>query len=186
MLVIVLLPKKLELSESELNEIEKFARKTKKAREYKRATAVILKSKGFSYISIAEQLGIGLRSAQRHVAKYEKFGIKSFEDKKRTGRPPKLTKEAKEMLLKAALKSPKLFGFIKNNWSLEMLCLFLFKETGIKMSDEQIRRTLKANGISCKRPKIVAKGSNDWYREKRLKNYKKVASALYKKNFSGI
>ncbi|MDI6820540.1 MAG: winged helix-turn-helix domain-containing protein [Candidatus Hodarchaeaceae archaeon] len=75
------------------------------------------------------------------------------------------------------MKSPKLFGFLKNNWSLEMLRLYLKKETGIEISKDQVWRLLRKHGVAYKRPKLVApekrgKGA------KKVENYERVARAL--------
>jgi transposase len=88
----------------------------------------------------------------------------------------------KEMIVKAALKDPRTFGFMKNNWSLEMLSLYLERETCIRISLEWVRHILNEMGIVTKRPKITARGTKNRYRINRLKNHKKVARMLYKKS----
>lgn len=173
-------PTILPLSKGEKKQIGEFAVKTKSPREYKRAQAVLSKSKGMSATQIAEVLGVHWRTVQTWIANYRELGMASFKDKPRPGAPPKLTKEAKQKLLRAALKSPRLFGFLKNNWSLEMLCLYLKRETGIDISDTHVHRILSKHGIVYKRPKLVAPGKRG-KRAKKVENYKRVAGALQKK-----
>ena len=173
-------PAVLELERGERKAIEEFAAATKSVREYKRAQAILHKARGMSLEQVAQLLGISSRTVERCVARYKEYGMTSFRDRPRSGRKPKLTKEAREKLFKAALKSPRLFGFIKNNWSLEMLRLYLKKETGIEVSVNHVWRLLREHGIVYKRPKLVAPGKRGKKAEK-VENYKKVARALRKK-----
>ena len=160
--------------------VKEFVGTTKSSKEYRRAQAVLYKAQGMSSAQIARLLGVHLRTVQRWVARYKERGVAGFKDKPRPGRKPKVTKEARKKLLEAALKSPRLFGFLKNNWSLEMLRLYLKKETGIEISDEHVRRLLKKHGVVYKRPKLVAPGKRG-KRAKKVENYKRVARALQKK-----
>ena len=173
-------PKVLELGKGEIEAIGEFLTTTKSVREYKRAQAILYKARGMTSEQIAQLLGVNWSTVQRYLARYRKYGVASFKDRPRPGRKPKLTRESREKLLKAALKSPRLFGFLKNNWSLGMLRLYLKKETGIDISEVHIWRLLHKHGIVYKRPKLVApekrgKGA------KKVENYKRVAGALRKK-----
>jgi transposase len=173
-------PAVLELKDEEIKAVEEFAASARSVREFKRAQAVLYKAKGMSLEQIAQLLGVHWSTAQRYIARYKKRGIASFKDKPRPGREPKLTEEARKKLLKAALKDPRLFGFLKNNWSLGMLRLYIKKETGIDISEVQIWRVLKKHGIVYKRPKLVAPEKRG-KRAKKVENYKRVAKALLKK-----
>lgn len=173
-------PAVLELGMEEKKAIEELAAATKSVREYKRAQAILCKARGVTLEQIAQLLGVNWSTAQRYVARYKKYGMASFKDRPKSGRKPKLTKEGREKLLKAVLKSPRLFGFLKNNWSLGMLRLYLEKETGVDISEVHIWRLLRKHGIVYKRPKLVApekrgKGA------KKVGNYKRAAKALLKK-----
>lgn len=179
-------PTKLRLSVRERKKLEDVARSVKRAKEYRRARCLLLKAEGKGCRQISEELGISLRGAQRYVARYGKLGVGSVKDKPRSGRPPTVTKEVRLKLVKASLKDPRLFGFLKNNWSLEMLKLYLEKETGVRISNVHIMRLLKRHGIAYKRPKLVAKGSRNYYRKRRLENYRKAAPMLVKKNSGGF
>jgi len=180
------IPTTLPLSDAEKRRLEAATRSCKGAREYRRVRCLFLKAEGKSCREIADHLGISSRSAQRYVARYEKRGAESVKDRYRSGRPPTVTKELRQKLVEAALKDPRLFGFLKNNWSLEMLKLYLKKETGVTISRVHVMRLLKMQGIVYKRPKLVAKGSRNPYRKKRLKNYTKAAPLLVKKNSRGV
>ena len=173
-------PTVLKVKRGEVKRIEEFAAATRSAREYKRAQAVLYKTRGMAAEQIAQLLGLHWRTVQRIVTRYKKYGTASFKDRPRPGGKPKLTEEAREKLLEAALKSPRLFGFLKNNWSLGMLRLYLKKETGISISEVHIWRLLHKRGIVYKRPKLVAPGKRG-KRAKRVENYKRVAKALRKK-----
>lgn len=173
-------PTVLHLKGKEVKAIREFADRAKSSREFKRAQAVLCKSKGMSSSQIAQLLGLHLRTVQRIVRRYEKRGTESFKPKPKQRACPKLTAEARERLLRATLKSPRLFGFLKNNWSLGMLRLYLKKETGVDISEVHIWRVLKKHGIVYKRPKLVAPGKRG-KRTKKVESYKRVAKALGKK-----
>lgn len=154
-------PTVLELTEREKKAIEEFSASAKSASEYKRAQAVLYKSKGMSSAQIAELLGVHWRTVQRYQARYRKYGIEGLKDRPKPGRKPRIPSGARKKLLKAALKNPRLFGFLKNNWSLGMLRLYLKKETGIDISEVHIWRLLRKHGIAYKRPKLVAPGKRE-------------------------
>jgi transposase len=173
-------PEVLELEEKKIKAIGEFAAATKSVREYKRAQAVLYKARGMSLGQIAQLLGVHWSTAQRYLARYKKYGVASFKDRPRPGRKPKLSEEGRKKLLTVSLKSPRLFGFLKNNWSLGMLRLYLKKETGIDISEVHIWRLLNKHKIVYKRPKLVAPGKGG-RGAKKVENYKRVARALLKK-----
>ncbi len=173
-------PKILELDRREIEAIREFATATRSVREYKRAQAILYKARGMTSEQIAQLLGVNWSTVQRCLARYKKYGVAGFKDKARPGRKPKLTREGKEKLLKTVLKNPRLFGFLKNNWSLGMLRLYLKKETGIDISEVHIWRLLHKHGIVYKRPKLVALEKRGKGAEK-VENYKRIARALQKK-----
>lgn len=173
-------PTLLKLEKEEVKAVEEFAATTKSVREYKRAQAVLYKARGMTLEQVAEYLGISSRTVERCVARYRKYGLASFKDRPRSGRKPKVTREARKKLIEAALKSPRLFGFLKNNWSLSMFRLYLKKEIDIDISEVHIWRLLHKHGIVYKRPKLVAPGKRGKGAEK-VENYKRVARALRKK-----
>ena len=121
-------PLELKLEDGEMKAIEDFLAKTKSAKEYKRAQAVLLIAEGKVSSEVAEFVGISQRTMARCIHRYEERRIESFRDAPRSGRPPVITAGARKKLLASALKSPRLFGFLKNNWSLGMLRLYLKKE----------------------------------------------------------
>ena len=170
----------LELGKEELEAVKRFAKTAKSVREFKRAQVILYKAQGMSLDQIAQLLGIDWSTAQRCVARFKKHGITSFRDRPRPGRKPKLPKEGRKMLLKATLKNPRLFGFLKNNWSLGMLRLYLKRETGVDISEVHIWRLLRKHGIAYKRPKLVAPGKGG-KRARKVENYKRVAKVLLKK-----
>ena len=173
-------PTVLELGKEELEAIERFVRTTKLVREFKRAQAVLYKARGMSLDQIAQLLGMDWSTAQRCIARYKKHGILSFRDRPRPGRKPRLPEKSRKMLLEVALKNPRFFGFLKNNWSLGMLRLYLKRETGVDISEVHVWRLLKKHGIVYKRPKLVALGKGGKGARK-LGNYKRIAKALLKK-----
>src|SRR4051812_31647573 len=107
-----------------------------------RAMALAYWQKGDSYRSIGKQLGLSHATVQCIVLKFKETG--SIKNKKRNGRPPVLTPEAKKDLGLAMISSResrvKTLGEIVKEFS-----GILTKD----VSKSTVQRTLKEQGIKC-------------------------------------
>lgn len=86
-------------------------------------------------------------------------------------------------------KSPQTFGYLKNTWSIRLLATHLSSLLGINISLKQTWRIVHDLGIVYKQPKLeLEKEKGDDYEQKRKKidRYKKVSSALLKKDTTWI
>jgi transposase len=162
-------------------------KETKNKQEYMRAI-IILMRKEKPYRRIAKELGIALSTVYFTVKRFEKEGIEGLKNKPHNGRKPKITKEQREKIKEIALKSPKMFGFLKNTWNIRKLARFLSDEIGIKVSRAHLWRILKEEGIVYKRAKTWVKSSDKDYEKKatKIRNYKRIVAAFLKKNSSGF
>jgi transposase len=64
--------------------------------------------------------------------------------------------------MKQALRSnPLTLGYGFSTWSVVRLAEYLAQKTGIRFSDDQLRRLLHREGFSVQRPKHTMKGKRD-------------------------
>jgi len=112
----------LRLSGSQKKELIRFMRSTKDKEEYRRASAVKQKMEGISYRNIARNVGINYCNVYDWINNYRKYGIDGITNKRmNAGRKPVIsTDKNKEMVKDIILnKSPKIFGYLKNTWSID-------------------------------------------------------------------
>jgi transposase len=105
------------------------------------------------------------------------------------GRKPVIsTDKNKEMVKDIVLnKSPKTFGYLKNTWSIRLLATYLSSLLEMNVSPMQTWRIIQDLGIVYKQPKLeLEKGSEYEEKKKVIDRYKKVSSALFKKNTTRI
>ena len=90
----------------------------------------------------------------------------------------------KEMIKDIVLnKSPKTFGYLKNNWSIRLLATYLSSLLKMNVSPMQTWRIIQDLGIVYKQPKLELEKGNDYEEKKnKIDRYKKVSSALFKKD----
>ncbi len=173
---------KLNLTTAQKNSILRMMRNTLDKKLYRRLLAVIQKSNGRTFEDIAKEHDVSIRTVQRWISAYLKTGTKGLEIKKSGGTKFRITNEDREIMLSVLFNDPNIFGYIRNTWSLRSLAKCLTEELDIPISFKHLQRILKEIGIRCKRPKLELEHGADYEDGKRkIKNYKKVASALKKR-----
>lgn len=97
---------------------------------------------------IYEQVAKFLQIFYPTVAYWSKHGdpdkLDSFKDGRAEGNHKKSTKEYIDMLLILIDKEPSKFGYEFGRWTAARLAKHLEKETGIHLSESQVRRILKS------------------------------------------
>jgi len=174
--------KRLELKGEEISELKSFMRGVREKEEYMRALIVLMRTEK-PYRQIAKELGVALSTTYHAIRRYKERGIDGLRSVKGGGRKRRIREEERGVIVEVVLKSPQLFGFIKNNWSLRALSKFLTVELGIEISKSHVHRMLREAGIVYKRPKTWVMSQDKDYEEKskKIENYKKVAKAMVKK-----
>lgn len=184
-------PERLELSLAQRKELLDFLKRTKDKEEYRRASAIKQKTEGVSYRNIAKNLGVNYRNVYGWIEQYKELGLDSIRNKRKNcGRKPRISSEKnKELIKDIALKSPVTFGYLKNAWSIRLLAAYLSSILEMNVSPMQTWRIIRELGIVYKRPKLTLEhGDEKDYQERKktIDNYKKVSSALLKKDTAGI
>lgn len=151
--------------------------------EYRRCLSVLLRARGVHPGDVAETLGVTRRSVERWVKAYRANGVAGLRERTRPGRRRRIDEAQRRLITEVALKGPRAFGYLKNEWSIRLLSRHLTRELGIEVSRAHVWRILRELGIVYKRPKAVVKSPDPDYEEKaqRVKDYKRAASALQKR-----
>jgi len=151
-------------------------------KEYRRLLAILQKAEGRTFEDIANEHGVSSRSVQRWVAAYIRSGIDGVKIKKPGGSKSGITDEDREVILSALFNDPRLFGYLRNTWSLRSLARCLTDELDIPISFKHLQRITRDLGVRCKRPKLELLHGEDYEEGKeRVENYKQIASALKKR-----
>jgi transposase len=168
----------IALTEAQWNELDR-VRFSAKSADVFRNCLIILKSDSRDTIaSIAEELGCGTDTVIRVRRLYRKGGAAALVPIKPPGRRSKATPEFLRAMSAAVQTSPLTLGYGFSNWSVVRLTEYLAKTTGIRFSDDQLRRLLHQEGFSVQRPKHTMKGKRD---EKAFRKAKKELQVLKKK-----
>jgi transposase len=185
-------PLRLELFKVQKKELVLFMKRTCDKEEYRRAYAIKQKMERVPYRTIAKDIGVNYRNVYDWINNYRKFGLDGIRNKrKNSGRRPVIsTTKNKEMIKDIVLnESPKTFGYLKNTWSIRLLAIHLSSLLGINVSPKQTWRIVHDLGIVYKQPKLeLEKGKGDDYEQKKgkIEIYKKISSALLKKDTPGV
>lgn len=94
----------------------------------------------------------------RWLKRYRAEGIEGLHDAPRPGRPSPLTGAYKAALRAAVRRRPRGFGRPFSVWTLQRLADYLAERTGIRVSDETVRRALKHAGMVLSRPQPQSRG----------------------------
>ena len=146
---------------------------------------------GVPYRTIAKNLAVNYRNVYDWIKKYRDSGLDGTRNKRKNGdrKPVISTDKNKEMVKDIILnKSPKTFGYLKNTWSIRLLATYLSTLLEMKVSPMQTWRIIQDLDIVYKQPKLELEKGDDYEEKKKTKidRYKKISSALFKKDSTGI
>jgi len=183
-------PVRLELSTVQKKELFSFMKNTKDKEEYRRASAIKQKMEGVPYRTIAKNLGVNYRNVYDWIKKYRESGLDGIRNKRKNGgRKPVISSDRnKEMIKDIVLnKSPQTFGYLKNTWSIRLLATYLTSLLEMNVSPMQTWRIIQDLGIVYKQPKLELEKGIDYEEKKgKIERYKKVSSALLKKDSTRV
>lgn len=150
--------------------------------EYRRCLAILLRARGMSNQDVAAMMGVTKRSLERWIRAYRACGITGLRRKPRPRSRPRITQDQRKIMSEIALKSPRAFGYLKNEWSVRLLARHLTRMLGIKIGKSHVWNILHELGIVYKRPKAVVKSPDPDYEEKasKVEEYKREALTLLK------
>lgn len=137
----------------QLEALDELYRTTRDVRLRQRAQLVLLAAeKGLVAAEIGAIVRLSEESVRRWLKRYEAEGIEGLKDAPRPGMPPVVTLEYRAELVAAVRRRPRSVGQPFSLWTCQRLADYLAEETGIRVSDESVRRYLAVEGIVLSRP----------------------------------
>jgi transposase len=108
-----------------------------------RALMLLLMNDGKTYAEITNFLGCSYRSVAYWCCHGNPENLESLKDQRKKGSKRKVTPQYIDLLMETIEKEPSELNYEFGRWTAARLCEHLEKETGIKLSSEQVRRILK-------------------------------------------
>ena len=113
----------------------------------KRAQIILLSHQRNTVHTIAAQLSINARTAQRWVGRFNRFGLAGLEEGARTGRPRVYSTQAAGVIMHTALTPPDHLGLPFGSWTLDRLVAYLTERKGITMKRSRLSELLRDEGL---------------------------------------
>jgi transposase len=161
-----------ELSTDELAALDHLYHSTRDVRLRTRAQIILLAAE---QRLVAPQIAAIVRTAEetvrRWLKRYQAEGIDGLADAPRPGATTKLTPAYQERLLHLARQRPRSLDLPFSLWTNQRLADLLAEETGIRVSDETVRRALAQVDSVLSRPQhtITSPDPDDLVKKRRLK-----------------
>lgn len=130
--------------------------------EKRRRQAIQLLKKGkISSSALARELGASKSSVSRWWKIYQQKGGEGLAPKPASGRPPKLTKAQKRVLVGLLLKGALAGGFSTDLWTLKRIAELIYRHFHIRYHPNHVWRVLINLGWSCQKPERRAFQRNE-------------------------
>lgn len=161
----------LRLKPAERAQLEAIAAKAKRAREVKRAQALIWLADGVAPTEVGKRVRMSRQGvylvAQRFRERQAQPIAERLQDAKRAGRPAAKMNRVLPLLKKMLPKGPQAYGYRAACWTVPMLQTQLETQLGLSIGDDLIRLALKRLRYRYKRPRFVlARRSPTWRQAK--------------------
>lgn len=132
----------------------------------RRATCLLMSADGEPATRIARATGMSLDAVSDvrrrwRTARASRGRLRSLLDKRRTGRPAKVTAAYRRELRRALDRGPLACGYLLTVWSIARLRTHLAKVTGVTVSRDWLRRLAHRAGFVVGRPKHTLRGKRD-------------------------
>jgi transposase len=152
--------------------LDQLYRTTKDPRLRTRAQMVLLAAEqGLKVPQMAAIVRESEATVLRWLKRYLAEGLEGWQDAPRPGRPAEITAAYRAELLAAVRRRPRSLHLPFSLWTLQRLADDLAERTGLRVSDETVRRALKDEGIVLSRPQHQLSSPDPEYavKKRRLK-----------------
>lgn len=159
------------LTDAQRDELDRVYRTTKDPRLRTRAQMVLLSAEQSR--KAPEIAGIVRESevtVQRWLKRYLAEGVEGLKDAPRPGRTATVTETYRTELLAAVRRRPRSLELPYSLWTLQRLADYLAEKTGLRVSDETIRQTLKKADIVLSRPQHKISSPDPDYQVKKRRS----------------
>jgi transposase len=151
----------LKLTYAEQDALDDLRLRTSSADVFRNCLIVLLSNSSETIPSIAQCLRCSPETVKRIRRLYRMGGIDALYPIKPPGRPSRARPRFLQAMRTAVATSPLKLGYGFSTWSAGRLAEHLARTTGIRFSDDQIRRFLHQEGLSFQRPKHTMKGKRN-------------------------
>jgi len=132
--------------------LQKQLKETQDARVYRRTLAVLEVNRGRPILQVAQTLNVTRQSVHNWIASYvQSHDPHALRDEPRSGRPTLRTEDHQALLRWLMEHTPDEFGYFAVNWTVPLLREEWKHGTGLRLSDETVRRGLQGLGYVWKR-----------------------------------
>lgn len=160
-----------EQTSEQLKALDELYQRTKDVRVRQRAQIVLLATeRGLVAHEIGALVRLDEQSVRRWLKRYMAEGIEGLQDKPRPGAAPVVTPAFRTTLVAAVRRRPRSLDQPYSLWTLQRLADYMAEETGIRVSDETIRRYLEAEGIVLSRPQHKISSPDPEYEVKKRRS----------------
>jgi len=97
---------------------------------------------------ISEIVRLNEESVRTWLKRYAAEGIEGLCDEPRPGVTPTVTEQYRETLIAAVRQHPRSLGQPFSMWTLQRLADYMADQTGLRVTDETVRRYLGLAGLS--------------------------------------
>src|SRR5574341_237542 len=141
------------LGEEQRRALDEVYRRAKQPRVRTRAQMILLSAeKGMKAEEIAEIVRESHATVLRWIHRYLAEGVEGLQDAPRPGKPATVTAEYREQVVEAVRQRPRSLDLPFSMWTLQRLADYMAERTGIRLSDDTVRRILLKAGIVLSRP----------------------------------
>jgi transposase len=156
------------LTEQQLAELDDLYRMTNAPRVRTRAQMILLSSeKRLKVGEIAEIVRESEATVLRWLKRYMAESVEGLQDAPRPGRDRTVTDTYRQKLIEAVRRRPWSLDLDFSMWTLQRLADYMAEETGIGVSTETVRRTLKDADIVLSRPQHTISSPDPEYKVKK-------------------
>ena len=117
-----------------------------------RIAAMLLVLEGWKSTQIARLFAVARWSVVKWIRRVNEEGVSALEDRKRSGRPCRLSAGVRGALEKALERDPREFGLQRNRWDGIVVVEYLRRVHGVRLRVRQAQRWIRRLGFSMRRP----------------------------------
>jgi transposase len=130
----------IKLTEQQWDELDRVRLTTDSADVFRNCLIILMSDSRDTIAAIAQRLGCGTDTVVRIRRLYRRGGVKALRPGTSPGRPHRATAEFIEQMKQAVQTNPLTLGYAFSTWSAARLAEHLARVTGIRFSDDQLRR----------------------------------------------
>ena len=163
------MPVKNFLTQEQKENLQNALKESEDSHFRQRALMLLLMNDGKTYAEITDFLGCSYRSVAYWCCHGDPDNLESLKDQRKKGNTRKVTEKYIELLMETIEQEPSDNGYEFGRWTAARLSEHLEKETGIKLSSEQVRRILKAKKYAYHWAKYSLEDKQDQKKRKAFK-----------------